>query len=502
MKNIPLFLSRQQQRKVLFFQKMADYPDGDYLLHPLSKQLNIHYQPLLQMLREINEELRAIGECSILNEKGQLHWKNDPGRSSTYLKYLLSESIPFQFLISSLFAPDIQMKEFLNKCFLSKSTMQRRMKPLNDEFAKYGISINLSQMALIGDEQVIRMLYVHYLWQVVADIQQWTSHDFSAEEAFLDSWEPQLQTYLPRRLAFLILAISRIRNESNHFLPEQEPQHLLFSQLEIPVTTYLEGYLDDSQQIIRNSEFINFLIHYYPPVTVADSTASRLRTALMESRLQQNIPIYKAMNAVIQWYEAHLPDTFRKTDRQICRSNIIGIFLTYELTKGPIPLVYEPKIENRQLFDTLPPLEEELLYLLKGLSRELSLSWLSEVHAEISHSLFLSLLPFLEQTPMHQLQVGLFLPGEFADSIRLLRFLENFSFVEVQLNPTNWDSIDLYITSEARLVPHKDTTIFVVSPFDRNYLERLTCTLIDCLQQPFTTADKATTRQEADFLPS
>lgn len=479
MKDVHLFLTNQQQKKIQFFQKMTAFPDGEYPLHSLSKQLGMNYQPFIQLLQEIMADLELIGEPLLSLENRRLHWRNSATRNSAYLHYQLRESIPFQFLASSLFAPEITMADFLKERFLSKSTLQRRMKPLISAFENYGVTVNLSQMTITGEEKRVRMLYIHYLWRVMPAISQWTNLDFAAEKALLNNWAHSLHEQLPSSFAFFILVVTRLRNEAHHFLPAKKPHSLLFSKLEVGITDYLATYLQDEPQIQRNSDFINFLFHYYSPVVVASHTTTQLRLASLESFLHKEEPLGQAVVAILQLCKDAFPETLSMADWQICRSNVFSIFLTYDLAQGPVPLFYEA--ETHALEAALP-YKKEFFSALKTLDQQLAVPWLATSHEQLFHALASTLLPFFQRKPLRQLRVGLFLPESFVSTMTLIHFLENFPFVKPKINPLASTAIDFYITTAVEYLPSDATCFFIIDPFEEDYLTRLSNELVACLQ--------------------
>lgn len=476
-----LFLSNQQQKKVQFLQKIATFPNGVYSLHALSKQLEMNYQPCLQLVQEIDEELLELGECPLLSEERQLNWQADAARETTYLKYQLRESIPFQFLAATLFSPHISLADFLRTNFLSKSTLQRRMKPLTERLAAYGVSLNLTKMSLSGDETRVRMTYIHYFWGAITDLSPWCQDEFEEEKHFLQQWASEIRDLLPPQLAYIALIVCRLRNDSRHFLPEKPSPALLYSKIELGISTYLQEILRNTQQVNRNAEFLNFLFHYYPPVIEEDSLPARLRLALLDQNIHKPQGLDASFQELVWRCEQLLPETIATQQRDICRCNLLSVLLTYDLFHGPVPLFYEGT--PIPVGQGSPALIELLVSQLKEIFQELSLSWLHSNPNKLIYALATTLSPFYRKELTRTLRVGVSLPKSFTSMIQLIQFLNHFTFVELIPNPLPSEVLDFFITADPELTPATGCDTFVISPFEEDYLLRLSTELIRCLHK-------------------
>lgn len=100
-----LFLTPQQQKKIQFFKLMEGYPEGTYSVNTLSQKFKCNYQSFLQMLRELNESLIELKEKPLFVEASKIYWKSEPSRSNRFLISEVKQSIPYRFILTSLFQP-------------------------------------------------------------------------------------------------------------------------------------------------------------------------------------------------------------------------------------------------------------------------------------------------------------------------------------------------------------------------------------------------------------
>lgn len=477
-----LFLTSQQQKKVQFLQQMESFSEGEYAPHPLSKQLKWNYQPFWQLLQEIDQELVSLGEAPLLTSDKKIRWRRDTRRNSLFLSFQIQQSVPHQFLVESLVHPETTLKEFSDQHFLSASTVTRRMRPLVEQLEQEGVLVNLAQMSLLGEENVVRMVYIHYLWLTIASLAPYHPESFPEEERFLSTWADKLRIHVPRQLCWLILVVCRYRNEQNHPLPPAFFGELLFPTVEVGTRAYLAQYLDDSQQITRNVEFINYLIHYYHPVLTPDSEAAQLRLAYYANKVEQQDPLFLAIAACYTYCREQLfPASLSLADQKTCLCNIIGIFLGFSLQKGQLPLFAETKAalpkKLHQQYDALSLAIYD--YLLSELPQIGGLSWLQDVAHELAHSLSRVILPYVEKKPLRFIRVGLISLQDSTLSLKIFQFLREFPHTEVLLNPAIDCELDLYVTSDPNLAPRRDLPCFIVNFLNHDFSGDLTRVLID-----------------------
>lgn len=482
MLSLNLFLTNQQQKKVQFLQQMAAFSDGEYAPHPLSKQLKWNYQPFWQLLQEIDQELVSLGEEPLLTSDKKIRWRHDAQRNSRFISSQIQQSVPHQFLVESLIRPETTLKEFSDQHFLSTSTVTRRMRPLVEQLEREGVLVNLAQMSLLGEENVVRLAYIHYFWLTITSLELYRPEFFPEEEQFLSTWADKLRPHVPRQLCWLILVVCRYRNQQNHSLSPAFFGELLFPTVEVGTRDYLAQYLDDSQQIDRNVEFINYLIHYYHPVLTSDSEAVQLRLAYYANKVEQQDPLFLAIAACNTYCQEQLfPASLSLADQKTCLCNIIGIFLGFSLQKGWLPLFPVTKAslpqETQQQYDAISLAIHD--HLQSELTQIGGMSWLQDISHELAHSLSHMILPYVEKKPLRFIRIGLVSLQDSTLSLKLFQFLREFPHTEVLLNPAIDCELDLYITSDPNLAPRCDRPCFIVNFLTHDFSADLTQVLID-----------------------
>lgn len=481
MLSLNLFLTNQQQKKVQFLQQMETFPDGEYAPHPLSKQLALNYQPFWQLLQEIDQELVSLGESPLLTSDKKIRWRRDAQRNNTFLSFQIQQSVPHQFLLESLTRPATTLNEFADQRFLSKSTVTRRMRPLVEQLEREGVFVNLAQMSLDGEESIVRMAYIHYLWLTIASLSLYEQEYFPEEERFLTTWADKLRLHVPRQLCWLILVVCRYRNEQSHYLLPSSFGDLLFPAVEVGIHDYLSQQLDDPQQVISNVEFINYLIHYYYPVLTPYSEAAQLRLAHYAHKVEQEEPLFLAIASCYEYCQNQLfPSTLSQEDRETCLCNIIGIFLGFSLQKERLPLFSETKDSlSKKLHQQYDPVYAAISSQLVEVIQNKEMAWIQEVSQDLAHSLSQVILPYVEKQPLRLIRIGLISLQDSTLSLKLFQFLREFPYTEVLLNPTVDCELDLYVTSDPNLAPRNDRPRFIVNFLAHDFSEDLTRVLFD-----------------------
>lgn len=481
MLSLNLFLTNQQQKKIQFLQQMESFPDGEYAPHPLSKQLELNYQPFWQLLQEIDQELISLGESPLLTSDKKIHWRRDAQRNNTFLSLQIQQSVPHQFLLESLTRPATTLNEFADQRFLSKSTVTRRMRPLVEQLEREGVFVNLAQMSLDGEESIVRMTYIHYLWLTISSLSLYEQGYFPEEERFLSTWADNLRIHVPRQLCWLILVVCRYRNEQHHRLLPSFFGELLFPAVEVGIHDYLAQQLDDPQQVVRNVEFINYLIHYYHPVLTPDSEAAQLRLAYYANKLEQEEPLFLAIAACYEYCQNQLfPSTLSQEDRETCLCNIIGIFLGFSLQKEQLPLFSEMKESlSKKLHQRYDSVCTTISSQLAEVAQHQEIPWIQGISQDLAHSLSRVILPYVEKQPLRLIRIGLVSLQDPTLSLKLFQFLREFPYTEVLLNPAADCELDLYVTSDPNLAPRHDRPRFIVNFLAHDFSEDLTRVLLD-----------------------
>ncbi|MDU5335017.1 helix-turn-helix domain-containing protein [Enterococcus sp.] len=470
-----LFLTNQQQKKIHFFKLMEGYPEGEYSVHTLSHKFECNYQSFLQMLRELNESLLELNEAPLFIETSKIYWKSDPGRSNRFLISQVKHSVPYRFIVNSLFQPEKSLADFSKETYVSESTILRRMHPLIDYLTECGIQLNFSKMELTGHEAVIRLFYIKTLWSASfgEDLAK-CKFDFTAEDNLIRDLMSVFSLHIHPKLLRLMLCVCRLRNEQKKYLNEAPFDDLLFSQSTQMLEIYLSKILDSSVQVKRNIEFFNYLIYYYPYCVKKEPHLVNPLMIYYNRNVEERDPLCLAIDSFYRYCSGELlQNVLGEQEEKILLNNIARTFLGYSIQKKKIPLLFETgnkeQFVQSELYGRLYPAIKKAI---KKLSRRRKLEWLARVNDSLSKTLCLSLLPLFIAND-EKIRVGLVSIPNYLYLQHVVKFLNNLNFIEIVFQPQPDEPIDLFITTFKELLPSQNSDYYLINVLNADYTSDL-----------------------------
>lgn len=466
-----LFLTPQQQKKIQFFKLMEGYPEGTYSVNTLSQKFKCNYQSFLQMLRELNESLIELKEKPLFVEASKIYWKSEPSRSNRFLISEVKQSIPYRFILTSLFQPQKSLTAFSKETSVSESTILRRMRPLIDYLAECNIHLNFSKMALTGHEAVVRLFYIKALWSASLgeDIAK-CPFDFTAEDNLLIDLLTLFPLQIHPKLLRLMLCVCRLRNEQKNYLNEAPFDDLLFSQTTPLLELYLSNILDSPEQIKRNIEFFNYLFYYYPYCVKKEPHKVNPLMLYYTKNVEERDPLCLAIDSFYRYCSGELlKNVLGEQEKKILLNNIARTFLGYSIQKKKIPLLFETGNKEQFLQSELyRELYPEIKKAIRKLSRRRKLEWLATVTDSLSKTLCLSLLPLFIVND-EKIRVGLVSIPNYLYLQHIVKFLNNLKFIEVVFQPQPDEPIDLFITTFKELLPTQNSDCYLINILNADY---------------------------------
>ncbi|SET08951.1 Mga helix-turn-helix domain-containing protein [Enterococcus malodoratus] len=466
-----LFLTKRQQKKIHFFKLMEGYPAGEYSVRTLSQKLDCSYQSLLQMLQEINETLIKLNETPLFVTTSDIYWESDSNRSNKFLITQVKRSLPYRFLLTTLFRPEQELADFCKETFVSESTVLRRMRPVIDYLAECSIRVNLSKMELTGHEAVIRLFYIKALWSAsLGDDLVKCELDFTAEENLLRDLMSVFPLPIHTKLIRLMLCVCRLRNDQKRYLNEAPFDDLLFSQTTPLLEVYLSKTLESSVQVKRNVEFFNYLFYYYPYCIKKNPQMINPLMLYYSKNVEERDPLCLAIDSFYRYCSRELlQNILGEQEEKILLNNIARTFLGYSIQKKKIPLLFETgnkeKFLQSELYSELYPAVKKAV---KKLSRRKQLEWLAPVSDSLSKTLCLNLLPLFVVND-EKIRVGLLSIPNYLYLQHIVKFLQSLKFIEIVFQPQSSDKIDLFITTFKELLPTQNTSYYLLNILNTNY---------------------------------
>ncbi|GCF95304.1 hypothetical protein NRIC_31950 [Enterococcus florum] len=479
-----VLLTNTEKKKIDFFYRMETVPVGEYTIHTLSKKLKMNYVFLQQLLLDLDKELIEIGEQPLLiDQKKKLLWDKEASRLDNYLVHLWHRSIPYQFLLWSLVYPEKKLADFCAVHSISETTAVRRLKPFVTYLSRYEITVNVASMQLTGRESILRLMYIKFLWICSSGTDlSMAKQSFEAEKKLAQELAAELQDHIHQQLVFLLLGVCRLRNETGNWLAVTPFEELLFPKAEQQVRTYLKSFLEDSLQVTRNVEFINYLIYYYPYAIDCQSQAAQPLLMYYQKNLEEGHSLYLAIEtfyhqSLLEWMPA-LEDYKQK---ETLMSNIITTFLNYSIQKNNVPLLFKPTQEQSILHsEQYTVLFPKVKRIVLSLSRRNGLEWMGPISDSMARSLSLALMPFYQlDSKKRKRKVGLVAINDPLQRKQLDYFFKKFDFVETIYDPSPNEAIDLYVTHSADLLTDTQQPYFLIDRLKGHFESELVDFLFD-----------------------
>ncbi|MGO3789845.1 MAG: helix-turn-helix domain-containing protein [Enterococcus gilvus] len=466
-----LFLTRQQQKKIHFFQLMERYPAGEYSVQSLSQQLDCSYQSFLNMLQEINDTLLAIHEEPLFINSSTIYWESTPTRSNNFLITQVKHSLPYRFLLSSLFHPDKSLHSFCEEHRVKEMTVLKQMRPLTNYLEECNIRTNLAKMALIGHEAVIRMFYIKTLWSAsFGDDLNTCAMDFTPEDNLVRDLMDVFHLPLHPKLVRLMLCVSRLRNTQQKHLTALPFDDLLFSQITPLLENYLSNQLKTAEAITHQVEFFNYLFYYYPYEAKNQHPSSNPLMFYYTKNVEERDPLCLAIDSFYRYCSCELlQGVLGEQEERMLLNNVARTFLSYSIQKKEIPLLFETgskeKFVDSELYGELYP---AIKAAVKKLSRRRQLAWLENVLDSLAKTLCLSLLPLFFVTD-EKIRVGLVSIPNYLYLQHVIKYLQSLTFIEIVFQPQPNDQIDLFITTFKELLPKQNAAHYLLNILNTNY---------------------------------
>ncbi|AUJ86526.1 helix-turn-helix domain-containing protein [Enterococcus sp. CR-Ec1] len=128
----------------------------------LSETLSIDTRTIRSCLLTINSKYSPI---SILNNNNFIELKIPHNYSIRYIySTILQNSLEFKIIELCFFEPKISLSKLEKTLFISKSTLKRKLKKINDALSTENFSLSLTTLRLVGESNAIQNFITHYIY--------------------------------------------------------------------------------------------------------------------------------------------------------------------------------------------------------------------------------------------------------------------------------------------------------------------------------------------------
>lgn len=393
-----IFLERADWLKYHLYSVLSRPYVKDVTITDLAVMMNSKYQPTYNVFQELLDDLVDLSGVPRDQVRAAMLTGVDlPISLDAYRADLVQNSLVYRLVDYVLKAPSPSPSQFCEQEFVSRSTISRKLKPLNDLLKQYGLKFKLAKFAFDGNEVNIRyFLFTLYWWAYRGTIWPFASVDrdlLETEFQAISIVDDRPLTHLQQQY---FLAISHLR---------------VGKQARIKPTASLSTF---DAKVMRHNLRAGSV---RPPFTAVDVAAFnffqlsqsrfdvRTRTpeaAAVEMDLMFDASTSKVMDILVA--HVYRPDCGDIEDDLYL--NLLRIISGYFIAAGPLPQAQD------YLGGVLPPLSKTVEQVIKQVVASLPQTQAFDVFRQYEARFIVAIgpliMPYLENGQSHRrLQVRL-----------------------------------------------------------------------------------------------
>ncbi|WP_390406444.1 helix-turn-helix domain-containing protein [Lacticaseibacillus jixiensis] len=213
-----LFLERADGLKYQLYKLLARPHIKDVTISDLANELHSKYQPTYNVFQELLDDLEQLSGQPRQDARHMLlSTQQLPVSVDVYRSFLVNHALLYRLVDYVVQAPAASLTQFCEQEFISRSTISRKLRALNECLAQYHIRFRLARFDFVGSELNIRyFLYTMYWWahRGVAWVFEHIAKDQLCQEAQAMCIQPPEPLADLQRLYFL--AVTHLRVGKNH----------------------------------------------------------------------------------------------------------------------------------------------------------------------------------------------------------------------------------------------------------------------------------------------
>ncbi|KRM72659.1 hypothetical protein FC34_GL000369 [Lacticaseibacillus brantae DSM 23927] len=183
----------------------------------LAAVTGLNRRTALMRLQAVQADLQQIDAThpALLLKNTMINYQALTVDVAVYASFLLGQATTTQFALITLLHSDWYEPQFLNALQMSRATLYRRLRPLQEFLRPLGVTVALNPVRFKGDEVVIRLFYDQLFWHILAGGT--TLPGLIPNEEQQVEWINQLQEQLPSATAaHLALSLAIAQHRQGH----------------------------------------------------------------------------------------------------------------------------------------------------------------------------------------------------------------------------------------------------------------------------------------------
>ncbi|MHC5228280.1 helix-turn-helix domain-containing protein [Enterococcus sp. LJL99] len=443
--------------KFKIFKSITKIKENEYSISRLSDVFSLNYQQTFMFLSEINNELKKIDRHhpSILKKAGKIDRSLLTITVDEYRYFLLKKSVPFQYLLYLLNDESPTIEDFCQKNFVSRSTVSRKMLPLQQHLKQFKLRFTYTESNLIGDERLVRVALYNCIWLGTRGTAWPFKTSREDAEKFASNTSDYFflaKTYLgfQEMIYFSAIFLSRIRKkefvkyDKRYDIIMKDNPYYDYQKLnkEIGVLKTLPA-----EQLKAEFSFIFLMSHYTPYYKKIDDP-SLIQT--IEDFTQKSNPVYALVSEFLAYSKKEIFLRNSKVpEHPLLLVNLLNVSFLFYVFRQPFPNVQRLVEKHGKRKKAEEFLEQKIQDFFDIKCQEKEYAYLYKVKKYIVQLYHHILLPYFDELQVSEtLNVGIAFGHNYLLVQRIYHFLNTLGFIEASPYDENLnDTYDLVISS-------------------------------------------------------
>lgn len=453
-----MMLEDTSKRKLTLFKLLTKFSNKQHSINFFENRLDYSYSRVVYLLELIQQDLtKMTGESIKLFQLNGVHYKQTISYDM-YYQFLITQSVPYQLLISILYYPNDDLTTFCEKNYHSRTTVIRKSKLLSSYFNRFGIKMNTSKLHLYGDERIIRVTFYSLIWLASQGVHlpKIKNNPINYDEITkaISPYFPDSYSYSAHKQISLMVNIIFLRVKAGNILSEKTAIEPYIPTDITYIKTSLGELIEDKKMLEAEAQFSAYLLISKPNFFRNNDYRLSLLNKYLSTQTNTATKILEEV--CTSFREKFLPKDFSWETEPILFGNIANIIFTTIISEKPFPTLFH--LINHSQYSKNEYYYHLLTYfkaMFQKISKRKNFSWLKESINPLSDTLAALLVSLYESFQSDNiLRIALVAESNYLLVQPLAQFIEEMPFVElIAYKYGEFSSFDFIVTTSSYLIP-------------------------------------------------